>query len=266
MPNDEALLKITDVYKRFPVKKRTLYAVSGVSLSLARGESLGLVGESGCGKSTLAKLLSQRESGYPGSLTLGGTEISEASSSALRPLITVVSYESYLFEGTIADLLRMGKADATEKEMQEALEHVALWDFVKAQGGLSFEITERGSNLSGGQRQRLALARAFLKDSPIYIFDEATSNIDRESEDAILKAILSMRGSHTILLISHRLQNVTNADGILFMQAGQSRELGTHEELMNLNGGYASLYRAQRALEHLGEEPFSVCDPKEEEN
>ena len=131
---------------------------------------------------------------------------------------------------------------------------MALWAFLEKQGGLDFVLSERGENLSGGQRQRLALARAFLKNSPVYILDEATSNIDVESESAIMEAVRAMRGRHTILLISHRLANVVDADCIAYLEHGELKETGTHAQLMERGAGYAALYRTQEALEQYGKE------------
>ena len=136
--------------------------------------------------------------------------------------------------------------------MKQALEKVALWGFVESQGGLDFALQERAGNLSGGQRQRLALARALLKNSPVYILDEASSNIDAESEEAIMEAVRGMKGSHTILLISHRLKHAAGADLIAYLEAGQLKETGTHEQLLERDGGYAALYRAQEALVQFG--------------
>ena len=168
--------------------------------------------------------------------------------------MTVVSSGAYLFAGTVESTLREGRPEASPAELLEALRKVDLLDFVQAQGGLSMKLLERGSNLSGGQRQRLALARALLKDSPIYIFDEATSNIDAESEESILEAVHALRGKHTVLLISHRLANVVDADEILFLDHGKLTEKGPHAALQAKNGGYTALFTAQQALEHLGEE------------
>lgn len=229
-------------------------ALSGVTLTIPRGTLTSVVGESGCGKSTLAAILSGVRAGYEGSVRIGGTELRDATSDSLQRLITVVSSGSYLFAGTIRDALREGREDASDGQMIDALRRVALWDFVEAQGGLDFRLNERAENLSGGQRQRLALARALLKDSPIYILDEATSNIDAESEAAIMDAVDRMKGSHTILLISHRLANVVGSDQIAFLDHGVLKEYGTHEDLMKRNGGYAALYRAQEALELFGRE------------
>ncbi|WP_207302862.1 ABC transporter ATP-binding protein/permease [Lachnoclostridium sp. Marseille-P6806] len=220
--------------------------------TVPRGSLFAVAGESGCGKSTLGLILSGIRTGYEGSAAIGGTELKNASAESLRRLITVVSDGSYLFAGTVRDCLREGKEDASDEEMIEALQKVALWDFVRAQGGLGFLLGDRAENLSGGQRQRLALARALLKDSPVYLFDEATSNIDAESEAAIMEAVYAMKGKHTVLLISHRLANITGFDTIAYLERGELRELGTHAELTARNGGYAALYKAQAALEQFG--------------
>ncbi|MCR5825623.1 MAG: ABC transporter ATP-binding protein/permease [Oscillospiraceae bacterium] len=229
-------------------------ALQDLCLTIPRGALVSVVGASGCGKSTLAAILSGLRTDYSGSVTLGGTELRDATAESLRALVTVVSSGSYLFAGTVRDCLADGKADATDAEMAEALRTVALWDFVAAQGGLDFTLSERAENLSGGQRQRLALARALLKNSPVYILDEATSNIDAESEAAIMNAVHAMRRQHTVLLISHRLANAVNADAIAYLEHGVLRETGTHSALLANNGGYAALFRAQQALEQLGKE------------
>ena len=140
------------------------------------------------------------------------------------------------------------------------LRRVNLLDFVQSQGGLDMPLMERASNLSGGQRQRLALARALLKDSPIYIFDEATSNIDAESEEDIVGVIRSLKGRHTVLVISHRLANVTDADKILYLEHGRLCESGSHNALMRMDGGYAALFRAQQELEHPGGKEGEECE------
>ena len=224
-------------------------ALKNVSIIIPKGSLVSIAGESGCGKSTLAAILCGERKSYKGSVKIKDTEIKDASDDSLRRLVTIVSSGSYLFSGTVRDALREGKENASDEEMKEALRKVALWDFVQAQGGLDFRLRERAENVSGGQRQRLALARALLKDSPVYILDEATSNIDAESEKAILDAVDSMRGRHTVILISHRLANVTESDAIIYMEQGAAKETGTHDELMQNKGGYAALYMAQRELE-----------------
>jgi ABC-type multidrug transport system fused ATPase/permease subunit len=167
---------------------------------------------------------------------------------------TYVSHQSYLFKGTVRDNLRMGKPSATDEELWDALERANLADFLRGENGLDTLLTESAANLSGGQRQRLALARALLHNSPVYLFDEATSNIDVESENDIMAQILDLAKTKTVLLISHRLANVVEADCIYVMENGNVTEHGTHQELLTQNGLYAKLWNAQQALEHDGTE------------
>ena len=148
----------------------------------------------------------------------------------------------------------MGKPDASESEMREALMKVNLWGFLQAQQGLATPVAEKGGNFSGGQCQRLAIARALLHDTPVYIFDEATSNIDAESEEMIMDVIRSLAATKTVLLISHRLANVVESDRIYMLKDGLAEETGTHEMLMKRNGEYAKLYRSQMELEQYGKE------------
>ena len=218
------------------------------------GSFTSLVGTSGCGKSTAAAILMGRNRGYQGSVAVEGRELSDVQESSLMDQITLVSHNSYLFKGTVEDNLRMGRPDATEKEMEEVLRKVNLWGFLQAQQGLSTPVMEKGSNFSGGQCQRLAIARALLHDTPVYIFDEATSNIDAESEEMIMDVIHKLAETKTIILISHRLANVVKSDRIYMMKEGCIAETGTHEELMGENGDYADLYRAQMELEQYGKE------------
>lgn len=228
--------------------------LDNINLTIEKGTIVSIVGESGCGKSTLASLISGFRTGYSGKININGAELRTLTTGNLRQLVTVVSNNSYIFSGTVREVLTQGKGNATESEMKEALQKVALWDFISSQGGLDFELKERAGNLSGGQRQRLSLARAILKNSPIYIFDEATSNIDVESENTIMKVINDMRGEHTIILISHRLANVTSSDCIAFMEKGVIKELGEHIKLLNDKKGYYRLYQAQMELESYGKE------------
>ena len=236
--------------------------LTNLSFVIPQGSFTAIVGESGCGKSTLASLLCGERGGqaYTGSLTFAGVEQREIRPDALRCLVTVVPSASYLFAGSVRDTLRMGKQDATEAEMWRVLLQVNLLPFVQMHGGLDMQLTERGANLSGGQRQRLALARALLKDSAVYIFDEATSNIDAESENDIMRVILGLKGNHTVVLISHRLANVVHADEIMFLQNGRLAERGSHTLLMARSGGYAALFRQQQALENMGEEAAARCE------
>lgn len=166
--------------------------------------------------------------------------------------VTMVSHNSYLFKGTVRENLLMAAPMATEKEMEAALKKVNLYEFLKSQRGLDTELMERGSNFSGGQCQRLALARALLHDTPIYIFDEATSNIDAESEEQIMKVVRELSQNHCVLLISHRLANVVDSQSIYVLSGGRLAEEGTHNELMGKKGIYAGLYSEQNILEAYG--------------
>ena len=228
--------------------------LKGIDMEFPAGSFTSIVGTSGCGKSTAAAILMGRNQGYRGSVTIEGKELSDIRENSLMDQITLVSHNSYLFKGTVADNLRMGKPDATEDEMRDALEKVNLWGFLQAQQGFSTKVLERGSNFSGGQCQRLAIARALLHNTPVYIFDEATSNIDAESEEMIMDVIHKLAETKTILLISHRLANVVKSDRIYMMKEGRIAETGTHEKLMEADGGYAELYRSQMELEQYGKE------------
>ena len=226
----------------------------GVALQFTQGSFTALVGESGCGKSTIAAILMGRNRGYTGSVTVGGVELKGINESSLLQNITYVSHQSYLFKGTVRDNLLMGKPSATDDELWAALEQVNLSAFLKAEQGLDTPLLEKASNLSGGQCQRLALARALLHDSPIYIFDEATSNIDVESENDIMAEIHKLARTKTALLISHRLANVVQADNIYVLDGGNIAEHGSHEELLKSHGLYERLWNAQQALENYGKE------------
>lgn len=227
--------------------------LNGVSMELKGGSFTSLVGISGYGKSTVAGILMGRKKGYRGKITMQGKELSEISEKSLMNHITLVSHNSYLFKGTVRENLEMGRAGASDEELYAVLEKVNLSGFLKEQQGLDTQILERGSNFSGGQCQRLALARALLHDTPVYIFDEATSNIDMESEEMIMAAIRELAKTKTILLISHRLANVVESDRIYMMKDGDVAQYGTHEELMKSGGVYADLYRYQQSLESYGQ-------------
>lgn len=223
-----------------------------VSIRIPGRGFVSIVGESGCGKSTAAGLLMGILKGYTGSVTVGGKEIREVSEQSIMEHLTLVNHNSYLFAGTVRDNLLMGDPKATDAKMREALEEVKLLGFIDSEGGLDMPILEQGSNLSGGQRQRLALARALLHDTEIYVFDEATSNIDVESEEAIMEVIRRMAGSRTMILISHRLANVKHCDCIYVMEDGQVKEQGRYEELKKEKGLFAKLCRGQEELEAYG--------------
>ena len=222
----------------------------GINLSFPKGSFTSLVGESGCGKSTIASILMGRSRGYSGSVTIGGAELREISEESLMRHITYVSHQSYLFKGTVRSNLLMGKPDASDEQLWAVLKQVNLADFLRSENGLDTLVAEKGGNFSGGQCQRLALARALLHDSPVYIFDEATSNIDVESENDIMAQIHALAGRKTVILISHRLANVALSDRIYVLDHGSVVESGTHRELLAQNGLYASLRNAQQALEN----------------
>ena len=228
--------------------------LSGVNMTFKRGAFTAIVGESGCGKSTISAILTGRNKGYGGSVSVGETELSEIREADLMENITYISHQSYLFKGTVRDNLLMGKPDASDSELWEVRERVNLADFVRNEKGLDTGLSEKASNLSGGQCQRLALARALLHDSPIYIFDEATSNIDVESENDIMNEIQNLAESKTVILISHRLVNVVKADAIYVMVNGKIAESGKHRELLENKADYEKLWEAQQRLENYGKD------------
>ncbi len=243
---EKANLSLTDVSFSYETDREIL---KGVSLDMLAGSFISLVGESGCGKSTIAGLLVGRNKGYKGEIMVGGKPVFDIPESELMQYVTVVRHNSYLFKGTVEENLRMAKADATTEEMKAVLSRVNLLAFLENQEGLGTKLLEKAGNLSGGQCQRLALARALLHDTPVYIFDEATSNIDAESEEQIMKVIHELAKSKTILLISHRLSNVTESDCIYMLKSGMIVEKGTHAELMEKGGALWKLFESQRQLE-----------------
>ncbi|WP_461883739.1 ABC transporter ATP-binding protein/permease [Fusicatenibacter sp.] len=226
--------------------------LKGITLDLPAGNFVSLVGESGCGKSTIAGLLSAKNRGFTGKITIGGEPLQEVDEVDLMQHVCLVRHNSYLFKGTVEENLKMAKPDATEEEMCAVLAKVNLLGFLQNQDGLQTQLLERGSNFSGGQCQRLVIARALLKDARVYIFDEATSNIDIESEELIMEVIHELAQTRTVLLISHRLANVVKSDRIYFLKDGKIEESGTHAQLMAAQGAYRNLYESQMALEHYG--------------
>lgn len=225
-----------------------------VDMTLEAGNFISLVGTSGSGKSTIAGILIGRNKNYKGSITIQGMELKDISEQSLMSHITLVSHNSYLFKGTVRENLKMGKSSASETEMCTVLRKVNLLGFLQTQQGLDTVVKEKGSNFSGGQCQRLALARALLHDTPVYIFDEATSNIDMESEEMIMEVIRELAKTKTILLISHRLANVVASDRIYMLENGRVAQSGTHKELMEKGGAYQKLYCYQNELESYGKE------------
>lgn len=210
-----------------------------------------IVGESGSGKSTVAALLSGRYDGYEGNVFLGGKQVRDIDRAALARYVTVVGLQARLFAGTVADNLRMAAPDATDEELWQALEFARLADFLREQDGLATRLAENAANLSGGQRQRLSLARAILHNSPVYIFDEATSNVDVESEQDIMDAICGLARYKAVVVISHRLVNAVPARRIYVLDHGVLAGAGTHEELLAGCAEYRALWDAQAELEKL---------------
>ena len=226
----------------------------GLDLTFPVGSFTSIVGASGCGKSTIASILMGRSRGYTGAVTIGGVPLADISEESLMRHITYVSHQSYLFKGTVRENLRMARPDATDDALWAVLRQVKLAAFLEQERGLDTALAEQGSNLSGGQRQRLALARALLHDTPVYLFDEATSNIDVESENDIMAEIHALAGRKTVILISHRLANVTVSDNIYVLDGGALAGQGTHDALLRAGGVYARLWDAQQALENYAKE------------
>lgn len=239
-------IRFRDVHFSYEKDREIL---GGIDLHMPAGSFISLVGESGCGKSTIAGILAGKNRGFTGAVTVENTDIRKLSESSLMKNVTLVRHNSYLFKGTVEENLRMANSDATEEEMRQALSRVNLMGFLDSQQGLQTELLERAENLSGGQCQRLALARALLHDSPVYIFDEATSNIDVESEELIMDVIRQLAQTKTVLLISHRLANVVESDCIYMLKNGEICESGTHEALIRMDKSYAQLYKSQMNLE-----------------
>lgn len=221
-----------------------------ISMDIDSGSLVSIVGVSGSGKSTIAGILLGKNHDYTGSIKVNGTEHREISSKSLMDNFTMIGHSSWIFKGTVRENLLMGNPRATEAEMIEALDKVNLKSFLEAQNGLDMRVESNASNLSGGQKQRLALARALLHDTPVYIFDEATSNIDADSEEIIMATVKQISKEKTVILISHRLANVIDSDAIYMLKDGEIVEKGTHEELMRLKGNYEKIFSEQSELEN----------------
>ena len=250
LPDGALDVSLKDVHFSYEADREIL---KGINLNLPAGSFVSLVGESGCGKSTIAGILAAKNRGYAGEITIGGESLSEINEADLMKHVVLVRHNSYLFKGTVEENLRMAKPDATKEEMEAVLQKVNLLGFLQTQDGLQTQLLEKASNLSGGQCQRLVIARALLRtDSAVYIFDEAASNIDVESEELIMNVIHELAKTKTVLLISHRLANVVKSDQIYFLKDGEIKESGKHDELMSQNGAYRHLYESQMALENYG--------------
>ena len=228
--------------------------LNDISATFKKHELISIVGKSGCGKSTLASLLCGTTKGYSGSITIGGVEIKDIDEKTLMNNITAVNFNSYIFAGTVRENMLIADKSTSDEKMIEALKMVNLWSFLSEQDGLDTKLNQQGSNFSGGQRQRLAIARALLHNTPIYVFDEVTSNIDAESENDIMAVIHNMAKIKTVILISHRLENVVGSDKILLLDKGKIEESGTHSELMSFNKKYKLMYSTQAELEKYAKE------------
>ncbi len=228
--------------------------LKNINIDIPKNSFISIVGKSGCGKSTIAGILTGINKNYTGSVKIGEFEHNTINYNNLLKNITLISNNSYIFKGTVRENLLMAKENATDLELLSVLETVKLKDFLDNENGLDTIVLEKGSNLSGGQCQRLALARSLLHNTDIYIFDEATSNIDVESEDSIMQVLHSLKNIKTIILISHRLFNVVNSDMIYVLNEGEIVEKGTHENLLLKKGYYENLYSAQKKLENLGDD------------
>ena len=244
-------IEIKDLSFSYDGEKTVL---NDISATFKKHELISIVGESGCGKSTLASLFCGTTKGYIGSITIGGVEIKDIDEKTLMNNITAVNFNSYIFAGTVRENMLIADKSASDEKMIEALKMVNLWSFLSEQDGLDTKLNQQGSNFSGGQRQRLAIARALLHKTPIYIFDEVTSNIDAESENDIMAVIHNMAKIKTVILISHRLENVVGSDKILLLDKGKIEESGTHSELMSLNKKYKLMYSTQAELEKYAKE------------
>ena len=241
----EHALELKGVSFRYPSRDED--ALKGVDITLKRGEVVAVAGPSGSGKSTLVHLLLRLFDPTAGRILLDGQDLSEFSIRSVREKVGLVTQETVLFNDTVAGNVAVGKPAASEEEIRKALEVADAWDFVSQMPqGLRTPLGDRGVRLSGGQRQRLAIARAVLKNPPILILDEATSNLDANSERAVQDALERLFPGRTVLIIAHRLSTLKSADRIVVLHRGEVAESGRHEELLTLNGLYATLYRYQQ--------------------
>ena len=267
-----------DVDSNVSVASVTPVALADVSFTARPGMLTAIVGESGSGKSTTAALLAGTLAGYEGSITLScaavsdgmeadAVELRDLSVDAMTSAVSLVSSRSHLFAGTLRENLLMAAPEAADDELWAALELTHIADFVREQpGGLDMPIAPDAANLSGGQRQRLAIARALLRNTPIYVFDEATSSVDAESEAVILDTIRELAQSATVIMITHRMANAVTADQVVVFDHGRVAETGTHAALMARGGVYADLFRAQQVIEHVGHRSIAGAPVTSAEN
>ena len=239
-------IKLTDVTFSYDGKRDVL---KNVIMTFPEKGMTAIVGESGCGKSTVVNMLVGAFRPQSGEVTVGGKQLEKLSRENWYSHLSAVSYNTYIFNESVRDNFKLAKESVTDEEIYSALEKVNLKEFISENGGLDKVITEDANNISGGQKQRLALAVALVSDKDIYVFDEATSNIDIDSEGIIMKNIKAISENKSVIVISHRLANVVTSDNIYYMEDGEVRERGSHESLMSAKQGYARLYNAQKTLE-----------------
>ncbi|MDO4430391.1 MAG: ABC transporter ATP-binding protein/permease [Lonepinella koalarum] len=245
---NDVRVQIKDLTFTYPNEKT---AIRQLNLTIQPKKLSVFVGKSGCGKSTLVSLLMGFFKAQQGGIYFNGVEVNQIDRHSLYRHIALVSHSSYVFKGTLRENMLMANKAATDEQIYTALEQVNLANFVRENGGLDMPLLSRGTNLSGGQIQRLALARALLHDADFYIFDEATSNIDVESEEIILQFIQRLKSTKTIVMISHRLANAVNADCIYVLNKGELVEQGDHLSLMAKQAQYAEMFNQQRELENI---------------
>ena len=255
LPSSGLDIVLLDLSFSYNSEKEVLHKVN---IDIPEGSFTGIVGESGSGKSTIASLIMGRSSLPHGALTIAGLDVSEIKEDSLFKTINYVGINSTFFKGTVRDNLLIADPEASDQELWNVLKECSIDDFLKDVKGLDTVLTENAGNLSGGQRQRLALARAVLHNAKIYIFDEATSNIDIESEETILSEIKKLAKNKTVIMISHRLRNVMDADCIYCMENGTVMDRGTHEQLVNSCNAYKNLWKTQKELEEFGKEGAMV--------